>query len=34
MVSTHSRVGIVKEPEARPSMPANNNLNLAAILEG
>jgi len=34
MVSTHSRAGISKEPEAGPSMPANNNLNLAAILEG
>jgi len=34
MVSTRSRTGISKEPEAGPSMPASNNLNLAAILEG
>jgi len=34
MVSTRSRARLSKEPEAGPSMPAGNNLNLAIILEG
>ena len=34
MVSTRSKDGIMNEPEAWPSMPTANNLNLAAILEG
>jgi len=34
MVSTRSRAGIVKHPEADPTMPTSNTPDLAAILEG
>jgi len=34
MVSTYSKVGIVKNQETCPTMPASNTSNLAAILEG
>ena len=34
MVSTRGRAGIVKEPEAGPTMPVGSTLNLVAILEG
>jgi len=34
MVSTRSRAGVVKDPEAFLTMPIGSTLNLAAILEG
>jgi len=34
MVSTRSRVGVTKQPEAGPIAPANITQDLVAILEG
>jgi len=34
MVSTRNKAGVVKDPEAGPTIPVSNTLNLATILEG